>query len=173
MSTPLPPLLSRSLAVVLLAAIVAGGFLLVALPLAGRFETVRREIDEKRSTLGRLGAIKAAELRISGAAEGDPLQLFLAGDSESTMLAGLQSRVAEIANLEGVEIRSARALEAIDRDPVRFIGVEVQMTARLEQVQGILIALESGEPISTSSGPTLRPRQRQVPRERPGAATST
>jgi hypothetical protein len=141
---------SKTMALALLATAGLLAYALVVEPLVSRFSDIREQIAEQRQLLGRL---TTAASREGQAREFDSLAkartggaIFLTGNSDAVRIAELQSLVGTITEAEGVAIKSTRAVPARERDGLRLLGVEAQMSANIEQLQRILHNLETGRP---------------------------
>ncbi len=143
-------LASKGLALTLLAGIAIAAYALVIEPLAAHFGEVRKQIAEQRQLLGRLttAASQEGQARQSGklakSQSGDVI--FLKGSSDAVRVAELQSLIGTIAEAEGVTIKSMRAITSREREGVRLLGVETQLSAGIEKLQRILHKLENGRP---------------------------
>lgn len=142
---------SRVFAVALLIGAACLVYALIIAPLSARFFGVRTEIGEQRLLLGKLTAA-AARAGMERESAGRPAfdsdgAAFLAGGSDALRLAELQSLAAKAAEAEGIQIKSTRALPSRERDGLRLLGIEAQLSARVEQLQRILFKLESGRPL--------------------------
>lgn len=143
-------LLSRGLAVVLLAAAPALVYLGVAAPLAARYGELQRLIEDQRQVLGRLQSTPGASPSDSSPSNTEALlakeNVFMAGGSIGMTTAELQTRLGRLVEAESLAVKSARALEPRQKDGVAFIGVEMQITASNAQLQKLLLAIESQRP---------------------------
>ena len=141
---------SRALAFAMLGAVLMAGYVFIVDPLAARYTNARDQIAEQRILLGRLShaagqdgaASTLGQRRDASAAE----PVFLSGGSDAVKVAGLQSLLARVAEAEGVTLKSTRADEPREREAIRFVGVEAQVTATVEQLQRMLLALEAQRP---------------------------
>ena len=143
-------ILSKLLAIALLAGVTLFAYALIIEPVAARFRDVREHITEQRQLLGRLTATATqdGEARVIErlAKQQTGGMIYLPGSSDAVRVAELQSLIGKITEAEGVAIRSTRAVPPRERDGLRLLGVEVQMSASVEQLQRILQALETGRP---------------------------
>jgi hypothetical protein len=141
---------SKVLALALLAGAGILAYSLAVEPLVSRFRDVREQIAEQRQLLGRLAAAgaeegKAREIDKQATAKTGG-QNYLTGSSDAVRIAALQSLIGKITEAEGVAIKSTRAVQSRERDGLRLLGVEAQLTASIEQLQRILHKLETGRP---------------------------
>lgn len=141
---------SKMLALALLGGVCLVAYALVIEPLTSRYFDVREQIAQQRQLLGRLtvaasqdGQAKDIEKRANARASG---AVYLPGSSDGVRIAELQSLLGRITEAEGVAIKSSRAMPTHDRDGLRMLGIEVQMSANIEQLQRILYAVETGKP---------------------------
>lgn len=157
MSNVLGAAVRKLLALAILAVFLFAAVDLVVSPLVARLGAVREDITAKRELLGRFK--EAGQTRAAGAGQpegaSDTRPVFLAGDSETSMAAGLQSIVAGAVQTAGVDVRSARDLPVAERDGVRLVGVEVQFKATLAQLQQIVVGLETHRPYLIVDGARL------------------
>jgi Type II secretion system (T2SS), protein M subtype b len=147
----LPLLLRRSLAVALLMAALGLISLVTVVPFLSQLATAREQLSQSRATLGRLlettKTSTIAEQLEQGAQGLKTTGLFIEGESDSIRLAALQSQVVDIVGAHGVKPRTARMLQSSERYNLRLAGVELQLTATIEQVQKILLQIEAHRPI--------------------------
>jgi hypothetical protein len=151
----------RQFAAVLLLLVVAAlvGFLGVV-PLSSHFEHLREEIDGARGTLGRFAAVAAlqdrlAETQRAGRAASTSAA-YLKGEGDQIKSANLQTLLSSIAAENGVRLTSTRALNPVERNDLRLIGVRVQFTANIEQLREILYAAEAKQPFLFVDGLQVR-----------------
>ncbi|MCL4766553.1 MAG: hypothetical protein KJZ80_10005 [Hyphomicrobiaceae bacterium] len=120
-------------------------------PYLAHLAGLKEELAQQRTLLGRLAAIAELEPRLPElerrAIAASKSGAFISGASEALMTAGLQSRVAALASEAGVRVRTTRALPARERDGIRLLGVQVQLAASIGQVQRIVHAIETGQPM--------------------------
>ena len=143
-------------ALALLLCVLAGSWLAIAAPIADKIASLRSEIAEKRSVLGRLQdehrIVEEARELAARASAIDFSKLLLAGDSEALKAASLQSALAAIAAENGLRFRSTRTLPAREEASVRFVGVEASFEASLADVQKMLIAISAYRPMLSVTG---------------------
>lgn len=150
MTRSLMSLLSKSLALAILAVAGLAAYLIVAAPITSGLIGQRERIDEQRTLLGRYTAAASQEGQAreveKQARSALRAAMFLPGASDAVRLAELQTLTGRITQAEGVSVRSTRALPPRERDGVKFLGIEAQLNCTIEQLQRILHALESGQP---------------------------
>lgn len=143
------PLLSRTLALALLAALLAGLYS-IAEPLVGEYQAYGTTIDQSRQLLlrykrivNRRGALQeqAQELRRRLKDRGG----YLPGASDSLAAAQLQNRVKKIVRAAGGTIKSTQTLAPRDVKGLRQIDVRLQMSADIVALQKTIHALEADE----------------------------
>src|SRR5262245_33349757 len=134
-------------AVALLLVAVALIWFLGVLPLSAHFDRLREEIEGERTTLGRFAAVqdRLADAQRAGRAA-SASAAYLKGEGDQIKSANLQTLLSTIAGENGVRLSSTRALNPIERNELRLIGVRVQFTANIEQLREILYAVESKQP---------------------------
>src|SRR5262245_9056780 len=141
----------RQLAAVLLLVLAAALiWFLGVLPLSAHFERLRGEIETARTTLGRFTAVAALQERVpetqrAGRAASTSAA-YLKGEGDQIKSANLQTLLSRIAGENGVRITSTRALNPLERNDLRLIGVHVQFTASIEQLREILYAADAKPP---------------------------
>lgn len=137
-------------AVSLLAAILAAVMLLIVLPAHQHYTALNAQIEQERLVLALLSQPQANTNQSQSIAQSvnpDQLEpLVLAGESDTIRLANLQSTLGALAGQAGVQVRSSRNLSPLDRPQARMLGVQLQFSATIEQLQSILIAIESHRP---------------------------
>ncbi len=144
--------LTRRIAALGLLVLLAGAVhLALVRPYLGHVAALQEELAQQRTLLGRLAAVAELEARLpeleQRAAAASKSGAFISGASEALMTAGLQSRLAALAAEAGVRVRTTRALPARERDGTRLLGVQVQLAASIGQVQRIVHAIETGQPM--------------------------
>lgn len=146
-----PSLLERALALVLLAALVAGVAGGVVLPLAERARHAAAASAENYAVAERLAriastgkdaraTIEALEARIEKSA------LFLRAETEMLAQVALQDRLETIVDDEGADLGSVTALPARESDDFRRIRLRARFEAGYESVLRVLHRIETGTP---------------------------
>jgi general secretion pathway protein M len=147
-------LLSRALALVLLAAAVSGGYLLVVVPVLAAYRDTADAIEQAESLLQRQRALAAQRplliARIEEEKEqADAMAGYLLGPSDALAAAQLQDRLKAVVEAAGGELRSTRILpaEAVEASPgTRRTALQVQMVVTIDGLAAILYGLEAGQP---------------------------
>ncbi len=135
-------------------AILVGGiwsiYAFAVTPLTERLTAAEEGLEQQRRLLGHLLA-EAHSARLSGTGLQGGLSAddaaFISGGSEASRVALLQSRVAQIASLAGARIGSSRAMAERDQGALRLAGIDVQIAGTIDQLQSVLHALESQNPV--------------------------
>lgn len=73
-------------------------------------------------------------------------QLLIPGTTDPVRAAFLLELIAESAKQEGVRTKSTNALASYTANGLRFVGVQVTLTATLQQIQNMLVTLEGRKP---------------------------
>ena len=73
--------------------------------------------------------------------------LLIQGESESIRVSAVQSRVMEVLAIHRVKPRSTRNLTARERGGFRLVGVQLHLTAPIEQLQAVLHQIEQHKPL--------------------------
>jgi general secretion pathway protein M len=147
-------LLARTLALVLLAAAVAGAWLLVVLPVLEAYRGTGEAIERAEALLQRQRALAAQRPALLARIEeerqqADSLAGYLQGPSDALAAAQLQDRLRAVVEAAGGELRSTRILEAaaVEASPgTRRAALQVQMVVTIDGLAEILYGLESGQP---------------------------
>jgi general secretion pathway protein M len=147
-------LLSRVLALGLLAAAMLGGYVLVAVPLLGTYQNNAAAIEQAENQLQRQQALAAQQPQLIERLEeereqADAVAGYLQGPSDALAAAQLQDRVKAVVEASGGELRSTRILPAEDVEAspgTRRTALRVQMIVSIEGLAEILYDLEAGQP---------------------------
>jgi len=147
-------LLSRALALVLLALALLGGARLLVAPLLAAFQDNASRIEQAESLLQRYRALAeqrqamadrlAAQEEMAASAAG-----YLQGPSDALAAAQLQDRVKSVIEGAGGELRSTQILpaRATEADAgIRRAALRVQFAVTIEGLAETLYELESGQP---------------------------
>lgn len=140
-------IVSKLLALGLLAGVVFAVVAGALLPVAARYQDAEQRLADGRQLLGRYLARSVTDVE----AERDgqriaPATPYLSGDSDALRLASLQAVLSEAAQAQGIRLASSRAMDASDRGGVRLLGVQVQLSTELDQLQKLLYDLEVQRP---------------------------
>jgi Type II secretion system (T2SS), protein M subtype b len=147
----LPVWSRRLLAISLLLAALSLTALLTVVPFMSQLASARERLEQERTIHGRLldatQTQTIAEQLEQGSRAPKTTGLLIEGESESIRLATLQSQVFDIIAAHGVRSRTARMLQTRERNTLKLLGVQLQMTATMEQLQKILLQIEAHRPI--------------------------
>lgn len=146
LARPLRQLLALALLVVAVGAVC----LMTIVPLASKILDQKDRIEYERTVLGRLnsekiddvGSVDSMQQAISNRIGG----LAIPGESESIRIAAVQSQLMELLGRNNVKPRSSRNLPGRDRSGLRLVGLQVQLTAQIENLQAALLAIEAHKP---------------------------
>jgi general secretion pathway protein M len=147
-------LLSRALALVLLAAALAGGYLLVVVPVLDAYRETADAIERAETLLQRHRALAAQRPLLIAQIEEEKEQAeamagYLQGPSDALAAAQLQDRLKAVVEAAGGELRSTRILpaEAVEASPgTRQTTLQVQVVVSIDGLAEILYGLEAGQP---------------------------
>jgi general secretion pathway protein M len=147
-------LLSRMLALGLLAAALLGSYLLVVVPLLSTYQNSAAAIEQAENLLQRQQALAAQQPQLIERLEeereqADAVAGYLQGPSDALAAAQLQDRVKAVVEASGGELRSTRILpaESIEASPgTRRTALRVQIIVSTEGLAEILYDLEAGQP---------------------------
>jgi general secretion pathway protein M len=174
-------LLSRTLALVLLALALLGGFRLVVAPLMAAFQDNAGRIEENEALLQRYLALAeqrqamsdrlGAQQELAASAAG-----YLEGPSDALAAAQLQDRVKSVIEGAGGELRSTQILPAVavaGDAGIRRAALRVQFAVTIAGLAETLYELESGQPYLLIEQLTVREqRTRRRRRDEPESEAS-
>lgn len=171
-------LLSRMLALGLLAAALIASYLLVVVPLLSAYEDNAAAIERAETLLQRQQALAALQPQLVARLEEERAQAeavagYLEGPSDALAAAQLQDRVKEVVETSGGELRSTRILpaESIESSPgTRRAALRVQMIVSIEGLAEILYELEAGQPYVLIDELSVRSQRERRQRRRNQAA---
>lgn len=133
----------------------AGGYW----PALGMIGDLQARIATQRETLARLNR----EILIRQAGIGSPdgraspfTADFLAGGSESLVVAGLQNRLRELAIAHNVDLNSANNLPLRTESGVTYLGLHLIIRGEIKDIQQVLHVIETGRPLLFVSRAGLR-----------------
>jgi len=171
-------LLSRMLALGLLAAALVGSYVLVVVPLLSTYEDNAAAIERAEYLLQRQQVLAAQQPQLverleEERAQADAVAGYLQGPSDALAAAQLQDRVKEVVEASGGELRSTRILpaESVEASPgTRRTALRVQMIVSIEGLAEILYGLEAGQPYVLIDELSVRGQRerRQRRRNQPG-----
>ena len=142
-------IVSRSLAVGLLALFLAAIWVIAIQPSLSEIAQSSEKLDEQRTLLGRLNAVAASRgmaetLEQEVQSRGDGSR-FIQGRTEAIRVASLQSLLTTLMTREGGQVRTTRALSPKETDGIHLIGVQTQLVCDVEQLQAMLVHIENSE----------------------------
>jgi general secretion pathway protein M len=149
--TALSPVVSRLLALALLAAVALGAWLGIVEPVKLRFAEHDRTIEQSRDLLNRHIGIaherqqleaQLATLRETQSTTGRLIE----GDSVELATAGMQNKLKALTRANDAELKSTQILPAQDGETFRKVTVRVTMMADTEAAQAVFHALETATP---------------------------
>jgi general secretion pathway protein M len=151
MPGPLPPLASRLLALALLVALVAFGWLGGVRPVIARWHDARAQIEQTRELLARYRGISAGRVGLEAELgrwreEVLPKSGVFSGSDPDIVAAELQSAVSGIVKENDGDLLSIQILREPDEGGRQAVAVRVQFTADVEALTSIFHDLESAEP---------------------------
>lgn len=158
-------LLSRTVALLLLALAVFAGHRLVVAPVMDAYAEADQTIERNRELLQRYRRL-AAERPALGQLVGEQEALladaagYLVGPSDALAAAELQNRVKELVEAADGTLRSTQSLRRNDKDdpaaPAHRAAVRVSFTVDIEALAEVLYQLETGEPYLFVEEVTIR-----------------
>jgi general secretion pathway protein M len=159
----LPLRLRQLLAVALLIAALGLTALLTVFPFMSQLATAREQLVQERTSYGRL--LEASQGSAKGRLPELPKinGLSIEGESEAIRLASLQSQVMDIISGQAVKPRTTRNLQTRERNTLKLVGVQLQLTATIEQLQRILLEIEAHKPILLVDSLHLSPSSSTTP----------
>jgi hypothetical protein len=170
-------LLARVLALALLAAVVAGGYLVVVVPVMAAYRETGEAIERAESLLQRQRALAAQrplliERLEEEKAQADEVAGYLEGPSDALAAAQLQDLVKEVVEAAGGELRSTRILpaDAVEASPgTRRTTLRVQLVVSIDGLAQTLYGLEAGQPYVLIDELTVRNQAERRRRRSKGA----
>ncbi len=147
----LSPVVSRLLALAILAAAALGVWAGVVEPVKARFAEHDRTIEQSRDLLTRHMRIalerQHLEARLTALRETQSTSgRLIEGDSVELAAAGVQNKLKALADANGAKLKSTQILPAEDSEAFRRVAVRVTMMADTEAAQAVFHALETATP---------------------------
>lgn len=147
----LPPIVSRLVAVGLLLAVVALGWLAAVQPVIAKWYDTEAQIEQTHDLLQRYQEISAGrdELQAELAYWRDeilPQSGVFSGDNRAIVAAELQSTVSNIVKRADGELLSIQILREQTEGDLEVVSVRVQFSAEVESLTSIFYELESVRP---------------------------
>jgi general secretion pathway protein M len=146
------PWLSRAAALLLLVAVLGGGWIWAVEPLAAAYRRTDADLADGRDMLqrfDRLGDARAALEAQLTAIEAQPTATayYLEGATDALAAAALQDRVTKLVENSGASIVSIQTLPSSEEQGLRRVAIRLQMAAELAPLVRILHGLETGVPV--------------------------
>ena len=151
MRPPVPPHLSRPLALGILGLLLVLFGLFVVMPLVGSYSAGSRSLAENRALIERYRQQTAREPALQAElAALSAMQLesgfYLAGETEAVAAAALQDYFRALAAQNGAEVKSIQSLPAKAEEGLSRVAVRVALVATSESFYRLLHDLEGGSP---------------------------
>ncbi len=174
----LSPVVSRAMALAILAALVWAAHAFAVVPLSARFRLYEESIARSEELVQRYRRIGASrpvlESQLAEARRRlSPEGLYLAAASDALVAADLQNRVKAIVEQRDGKLSSTEIVPARDEGQVRRIGIRVKMTATTEDLQEIFHGLEAAKPYLFIDDVVLRIRSARRGKNKTSQAEST
>jgi len=163
-----PPLARRVSAIAFLVALLWALYALGARPVIAEFEHSQAGIEQSSLLLVRYQRVASKLPRVQReiqALRGDELAKlgFIDGDNETLVTAELQTKLKELAESSGGEVRSTQALPGRDEQGFRRVTVRLQASIGMDGLQRLLHAIESSNPFLFIDSADLRARPSRDP----------
>ena len=148
-------------------AMLAGGYVLIAVPLLDLYTEREVAIEARRMLLPRLNAAmgelpllraRAAELRAASTTR----KITLDGASDAIAAAALQSHLEELTAAAGASIGSTEGLPTETRGAYRRIGLRLVLSGRYETLVALFAKLEVATPPLVIDNVQIRGLQRRA-----------
>ena len=140
----------RALALSLVLAVVLGVTTTIVLPAMNEAEALTEQIQETRDLVGHLGAMDAAPQidRSEWVKRFDEAgrTTFVGGESQAIRIANVQAAAVRILSAGGTKPRSVRNLPPRSRLGFTMVGVQVQASLTLSQLQSLLLQMDKYRP---------------------------
>jgi general secretion pathway protein M len=168
-------LLSRTLALVLLAVVAIGSYRFVVAPVLDAYRQNEEAIERAEILVQHQRALAAQRPLLTARLkeeqeQADAIAGYLQGPSDALAAAQLQDRVKEVVEAAGGELRSTRILpaEAVEASPgTRRTALRVQMVVTIDGLAEILYGLEAGQPYVLIDELSVRNQRKRRRRRQP------
>jgi hypothetical protein len=141
----------RSMALGLLALVLAGGWWLVIDPIWKSYHDTGRNIERTRELIDRHTAIlqrKGEVDRRSSALAGlDKSGLYIVAANNEAAVAQLQAQLKELAARQETQVQSAAPLPFVEKDKLAMIGTRLDLSGPLSKVHRLIGAIEQAKPL--------------------------
>jgi general secretion pathway protein M len=146
------PWLSRLAALLLLAAVLAAGYMWAVEPIMAAHARADLAIAETRDLQARFARLAAARSSLeaqAAAVEKTPAATayYLAGETDALAAADLQARVTTLVESSGGALASIQTLPSQVEEGFTRIAIRLQMSSSIEALVRILHGLETGVPL--------------------------
>lgn len=147
----MPPVLSRALALILLAIIPWIVYALVVAPIVAAYARYGTSIERSQALLQRYerldGAVPRVEAQLAALRGARPAAVgFLEAASETLAQADMQNRLKTSIEAAGGGLKSLQALPAKQEGDAQQVSVRVQMSGGTEALEKLLYAIETANP---------------------------
>jgi hypothetical protein len=116
-------------------------------------------LNSNRETLARLSrtiAIGQSAISASNQSASPFTADFLSGANESLVVAGLQSRLRDLAIQNMVDLNSSNNLPSRSEGGVTYLGLHIVLRGEIKDVQRVLHVIETGKPLLFVSRAIMR-----------------
>jgi general secretion pathway protein M len=163
-----PPFARRASAIAFLVALLWALYALGARPVITEFEHSQASIEQSSLLLVRYQRVASKLPRLQHEIEalrGDELAKlgFMDGDNETLVTAELQTKLKELAESRGGEVRSTQVLPARDEQGFRRVRVRLEASIGMDGLLRLLHAIESSNPFLFIDTADLRARPNREP----------
>jgi general secretion pathway protein M len=172
-------LLSRTLAILLLAFVLLGGYRFIVAPLLAAYQDGESRIEQSRVLLQRYRALAEQRSELAGRLAEQQKRAasaagYLTGPSHALAAAQLQDRVKSVVEAAGGELRSTQIMPATpaeDDGEFHRTALRLQFVVSIEGLATTLYELETGQPYLLIDQLTVREqRMRRRRRDEPETA---
>jgi Type II secretion system (T2SS), protein M subtype b len=117
------------------------------IPAWQRFDRANQSLAAGRELLARYLAQPTTRLAASDQFNAaDNQSVYINGQTDALRIANLQATLADAAKLSGIRIASTRVIDGFNRDGVRMLGLQAQLSTELVLLQKLLYNLENQKP---------------------------
>jgi general secretion pathway protein M len=146
------PWLSRVVALLLLAAVLAAAYVWIVGPIASAYADTEAAIADTRELLARYDRLAASrpslEAQLAAIEQKpDTAAYYLDGATDALAAASLQARVTALVEGSGATLLSIQTLTTTEDRGLRRVAIRLQMTAEIGPLVRVLHGLETGVPL--------------------------
>ena len=146
------PWLSRVVALLLLAAVLAAAYVWIVGPIAGAYADTEAAIADAHELLERYDRLASArpslEAQLAAIEQKpDTAAYYLDGATDALAAASLQARVTALVEGSGATLLSIQTLTTTEDRGLRRVAIRLQMTAEIGPLVRVLHGLETGVPL--------------------------